>query len=450
MLSIDFIQKSLRVSPFVKGKRPELGLLKISTDSRNINESNFFLALRGEKFDGHDFAGECYKKGVRCFVVEKRYKRKILTSVNDSVIFFVDDTMQALSSLAISYKNEIFANSVAITGSSGKTTTRELIVSMLAKKFNVHTAKRNFNNEIGLPLTILDAPLNTHLLVLELGMNHRGEISRLSKIVKPFAAIITNIGYAHIGNLGSRDEIARAKAEIFDGMDKYGYSFLNRDDDYYDFLKKVSTGEVIDFSHRDLNILEDKGLEGYLIDYKGKCLNFSLPGRHNLANLACAIKVAEFFNIDENDIADVILNFKPVSGRSEVVRKSITVINDSYNANPASMKMAFEILSKVKSRKIAVVSDMLELGKFAIKFHEEIGEYISSGKLCDAVFAYGELSKYLINKVNNNSIVSRWFNTKQELIDFLLGFVEKGDTILVKASHSMGLEEVAKKLIESF
>ncbi|MCX7821640.1 MAG: UDP-N-acetylmuramoyl-tripeptide--D-alanyl-D-alanine ligase [Brevinematales bacterium] len=442
MLTPDFITESLNVQPVIIGEIRKDISLKISIDSREIDENSCFLAIKGERFDGHNFVKDCVNKGVKYFILNKKYKNKIK---ENGYFWFVKDNIKALGQLAKKYKNEIFANSVAITGSSGKTTTRELIVSILSKKYNIHTAKKNFNNEIGLPLTILEAKPETHIFVLELGMNHRGEIHRLSKIVSPFASVITNIGYAHIGNLGSRENIAKAKAEIFDGMNKGGYAFLNKDDDFYEFLKKISPCEVIDFSIKDIQIIENKGIDGFTIDYKGEKIEFSLPGFHNISNLAAALKVAEFFNVDPKNIAEAIKNFKPVKGRNEVVKGKITLINDAYNANPASMKASLLVLSSSnKGRKIAVLSDMLELGKYEVKLHEELGEWINTQKPCETIFCYGKLSKIMADKIKNIKVF--WFDNKEKMIEELKSFVQEGDIILFKASHSMGLEEVFDRL----
>ncbi|MGC8764829.1 MAG: UDP-N-acetylmuramoyl-tripeptide--D-alanyl-D-alanine ligase [Brevinematia bacterium] len=450
MITPDFLTESLGTNPIIKGSVKKDVNLKISIDSRTIAETDCFIAIKGERFDGHNFIEECFKKGVRYFVINRFKKSKVINRIESGCIWCVNDTIEALERIAKAYKREIFANTVAITGSSGKTTVRELIYSILSKKYNVHTARKNYNNEIGLPLTILEAPEKTNIFVLELGMNHRGEISRLSRIIKPFASVITNIGYAHIGNLGSRKNIAKAKAEIFDGMNKGGYVFLNRDDDYYAYLKRISPCEVIDFSSSDIKVIEDRGIDGYVIDYEGEKIDFVLPGRHNLSNLACALKVGEFFRISKDKIIEALSEFRPVSGRSEVVKSKVVIINDSYNANPASMKAAFEILSRAPSRKIAVISDMLELGKDEVKFHEELGNWIDTGNFVDVIFAYGKLSKHTINNIKNTKIIKFWFEKKEDLIKSLISFINQSDTILIKASHGMRLDEVFEALKEKY
>ncbi len=448
MITPEFLTDSLKISPVIKGRAKKEICLKISTDSRNIFENDCFIAIRGEKFNGHNFIEECVKKGVKYFIINKAWKHRVTKKVDDGCIWCVNDTVKALGKIATSYKREIFASTIAITGSSGKTTTRELISAILGKKYNVHTAKKNYNNEIGIPLTILEAPEDTNIFVLELGMNHRGEISRLTKIVKPFAAVITNIGYAHIGNLGSRDEIAKAKAEIFEGMNKGSYVFLNRDDDYYNFLRKLSPCEIIDFSISDIKVVEDNGIDGYIIDYNGESVKFNLPGKHNLSNLASTLKVAEFFRISKDSVIEAISNFKPVSGRSEIVKSDIVIINDSYNANPSSMKAALELIATAKGRKIAVLSDMLELGRDEIRFHEDLGNWINTYEPINIIFACGVLCKHAIKKIKNASIKTFWFENKKDLIKELISFVKPSDTVLIKASHGMGLEEVFMALKE--
>lgn len=455
MLDMDFITDSLKTRPRLfgqSGQQPE-PLEGFSIDSRTIGPRNCFVAIRGQKFDGHDFLQEAYHKGVRCFIAERRRQGSLKKVIRDGSVFVVRDTVQALAALASQYKKSLFSSVVALTGSSGKTTTRELIVNMLSRKYNVHTARKNFNNEIGLPLTILEAPVNTHIVVLEMGMNHAGEIRNLSGIARPLLGMITNIGYAHIAEFGSLDAIARVKAEIFQGIMPHGYALLNRDDPFFGLLRKMSPVDVMDFGVDDLKVLEDKSLEGYRLEYRNREFRFPLPGRHNLSNLAAAFRAADFFKVDTDDCVQAAQSSEPVTGRSEVIRKDITIINDCYNANPSSMLAGLELLSKSPGRRVAVLADMLELGKRSAELHEMVGDKIAEGKLADHVLAYGEYSERLAGAMKAKSAIPVfWYKTREELIDRLTGpdGVRRGDTVLVKASNGMKLDEAVRVLKSVF
>lgn len=450
MFNENFIQESLNCKAVHTGLTASSEFTGFSIDSRNIKANECFVAIPGNNFDGHNFVGDCYSKGVRTFIIDKSLLKKVRKVVPDGIIFPVKDTIKALAALAASYKNSIFASTVAITGSSGKTTTRELVVRILSKKYNTFTAKKNFNNEIGLPLTMLEAPPETHILVLELGMNHRGEISALSKAAQPLVGMITNIGYAHIGNLGSLDAIAEAKAEIFNGMQKNGYIFLNRDDPYFEYLQKLSPVEVVDFGVSDLKVVQDKGFDGYQILYRNQEFHFPLAGSHNLSNLASALKIGEFYQVDYFDMIEAVSSVNPVAGRSEVLKKDITIINDCYNANPSSMKAGLELLGKIQGRKIAVLSDMLELGKLSKELHREIGQFIREQSAADLVFTYGSESKSIIDAMNGSPIEKKWFEDKEVMIQSVLNTVRAGDVILVKASRGMKLEDAVNRLKQKF
>jgi len=425
-----------------------LGVTAFSLDSRTIQPSECFVAIPGERFDGHDFIYDCVHKGVKVFIVERAFYRKTRKNLPPGIFFVVKDSRKALGVLAREYRKYLYAKVIGITGSSGKTTTRELISYLLSLKYQVHSTKKNLNNDIGLPLTVLEAKEGVHFLVLEMGMNHLGEIGYLSSIVHPYASVITNIGYAHIGNLGSLYNIARAKGEIFKGMmPKYGVAFLNRNDEFYSYHKKLSPVPVEDVIPDEITIMENLGLDGYLLYYQGMSFRFRLPGRHNITNLAIALKVAEYFGVDMMQAVKTIEDFQPVSGRSEVIRTSNwTIINDAYNANPSSMRAALFLLKDLPGRRVAILGDMLELGKHSRSLHEMIGEVIVTNQVADLVILHGEESRYAFEKLKENQMLAFWFPSKQELIRSLRSLLQPGDTILVKASHGMKLEEVVEEL----
>lgn len=449
MFDTDFISTALKTEPIILGKGYNRKIDGFSINSRDIQKGQCFIGIKGDNFDGNMYANDAYKKGSRVFILDKSRYKKIKDTIKDGVIFPVKNTIEALGDLARYYKNQIFASVLAITGSSGKTTTRSLINIILSRKFNIHTAKKNLNNDIGLPLTMLDATPDTHIMILEMGMNHVGEIEYLSDMCKPLVSIITNIGYAHIGPLGSLDKIADAKSEIYYGMSKRGFVFLNLDDDYYEYLASKSPAEVIVFSINDLQIVKDKGLDGYRINYKGTEFDYPLPGKHNLSNLALALKIAEFYRVTPENVVAAISDYVTIAGRTNIIRsKNVTIIDDCYNANPSSMTAALDLLSKTKpkGKRVAVLADMLELGLYAGSLHKKVGNYIVDNKCADLVLGYGEHTRLLIKTVKNSGIKAEWYKTSAGLVNGLTSKIDKGDVVLVKASRGMKLEDVVKAL----
>lgn len=447
MFDINFIEQALKVAPAVIGSPKNKAASGFSIDSREVVKGQCFIGIKGDKVDGNLFAGEVNKKGVEVFILDAAIEEQVLPQIANGWVFFVDNTVHALAVLALHHKTRLFSTMVGVTGSSGKTTTRHLITAVLSKKFAVHTAKKNLNTDIGLPLAMLDAPLDTRLMVMEFGMNHPGEIGRLSRIGEPLIGVITNIGYAHIGLLGSLEAIADAKSEIYYGINKRGFIFLNRDDPFYGYLKQKSPVEVLDFSAKDLKIIEDRGLDGYRLEYKEHRFDFPLPGEHNLANLAAAIRAGEFFQVDTKDITAALSAFKPVAGRSHIIKgDKWTVINDCYNSNPSSAMAALKLLSAVKGHKVAILSDMLELGEQSVKLHRMIGDYIVGNHSCELLLGYGEFTKDIVEIVDKSGITAVWFDSLEALQAGVKKQIKKGDTILVKASNGMKLDTVVSLL----
>ncbi len=442
-----FLEKALKKPPTTQGDESDFPLKGFSTDSRTISALQCFIGIRGENFDGNLYAPQAAEKGVKVFILEKHSYKKVIAELGRAWVWVVSDALSALGQLAKQYKNEIFCSVLALTGSSGKTTTRELLVSILSKKYNVHSAKKNLNNEIGLPLTMLDAPPTSHIMVLEMGMNHPGEIMRLSQVCDPLVGMITNVGYAHIGLLGSRDAIADAKSEIFTGLNPRGYMFLNRDDDYYEYFYKKCPAEVRDFGLKDIEILEDRGLEGYLLKYKDREFSFPLPGEHNLQNLSAGLAIGDFYQVHIDDILAAVQDFSAVSQRTEIIKKNgLTIINDCYNANPSSMQAALKMLSGLEGHRVAVISDMLELGRHTADLHKMIGAFIIEQDCAHQVLAYGKHSKEIISMLGKAGKDAHWAEDLEGLVDLCKTRIPKDSTVLVKASRGMHLETVVKAL----
>lgn len=447
MFDIEFIESALKIQPIKIGRPKKKEFTGFEIDSRQCGKDRCFIGIKGENHDGNDFAPELSQKGVRFFILEKDKAKSLMERIEAGYVFVVENSVKALATLARAHKEQIFAPVVAVTGSSGKTTTRHLITAVLSEKFDVHTARKNFNTEIGLPLSMLDAPTKTHLMVLEMGMNHRGEIGRLSSIAEPLCAVVTNVGYAHVGILGSLSAIADAKSEIYYGINKRGFVFLNRDDDYFDYFKEKSPVEVKSFGNNDIEILENRGMNGFRLRYEEREFNFKLPGLYNVNNLSAAFKVGEFFRVSIDDRVAAAEKFEPVSGRSNSIEgKSVTIIDDCYNANPSSMMAALSMLKMTSGkRRIAVLSDMLELGDLSESLHQVVGSYLSENECADAVFAYGSESRKMLEAIDGK-IPAYWFENIQELEKAVRNFAEKGDVVLVKASRGMHLEKIVESL----
>lgn len=460
MININWILDATK-GKILKKTRKNYPIKGFSTDTRIISEDEVFIALKGEKFDGHDFIEDAIKKGVKYTIVDintfTKHKDAESLLKKDINIIGVENTYKALQDLAYKYRRDFLNNIIVIgiTGSSGKTTVKNLIALLLSIKYNVHVSPKSYNNLIGLPLTILNTPLNTQILILEMGMNRKGEILQLSSIAMPNIAVITNIGWAHVGLLGSQRAIAEAKSEIFSGMPEDGVVFLNKDTPFLDILEqKAGKRKIIYFSKNDIKLVEDLVLDGMIINVYGEIITVPIIGEHNLYNLSAALKVSEYLSVTEKKekLLKTLKELKLPSMRMEVLKRSFTVILDCYNANPDSMKSALTVLSKVKTsgKKIAVLGDMLELGTFSEQLHKEIAEFILQINNIDYVLTYGEYSQIIPDMLISSGFPSdRAFSflNKVELADALWYMVKPGDVVLFKASRGMKLEEVAEYIL---
>ena len=429
----------------------ETVIKSVTTDSRKITEGCLFIPLKGERFDGHDFINQAFEKGAVCCLSEK--------SIDcGGVVIYVEDTRKALLDLASFYRGLFDIKVCAITGSVGKTTTKDMIASVLSQKYNTLKTQGNFNNDIGLPLTVFNLEEEHQAAVLEMGMNNFGEISRLTAVGRPDVAVITNVGVSHIENLGSREGILKAKCEIFESMNENGIAVLNGDNDMLSTLKGKEKLKTIWFGIEDKsgfyadNIVE-KGIEGVscTIHYKEKSIdvNISVPGSHMVLNALAAAAVGYSFGLSMEEIKKGIESFVPTGMRMEIKKMpcGVTLINDSYNANPVSTKAAIDVLEKSEGIKTAVLGDMLELGTFAEKLHFEVGQYAAQ-KGIDNIICIGEISESMYKgalSVKKEGV--KYFKSLDEF--FENGFNDlliKDSTMLIKASHSMAFEKIAERL----
>ena len=428
---------------------------RVETDSRTIHAGSLFVPLVGERFDGHAYINAALEGGAAgCFTQRERE-----SYLPGKFYIKVGSTQKALRDLARHYKQKFRIPFVAVTGSVGKTTTKDMVAAVLGERFKVLKTEGNFNNEVGLPLTLLRLNSNHEICVVEMGMNHFGEIEYLSSIVEPDVAVITNIGDSHIENLGSRENILKAKCEIFSHMDpKKGYVILNGDDPLLEPLRAslpfqsvlVGTAEGLDYRATGVESDGEKSVRCHVrTPRSGFDVEIPALGNHMLYPTLTAAAVAEHFGMTGGEIARGVLRFAPTKMRMNILKRGdgITILNDAYNANPQSMRAAVEVLSKSGGDyKIAVLGDMFELGPFAPTLHAGVGAYLGKAGI-DCLVAVGELSRHLYDAAKDAMVPQvYWCETKEEAKPILAELVKPNSTILVKASRGMAFEELVDDL----
>ncbi|MGB4658993.1 MAG: UDP-N-acetylmuramoyl-tripeptide--D-alanyl-D-alanine ligase [Mobilitalea sp.] len=420
-------------------------------DSRQVGKNYLFIATVGERVDGHNFIDDVFDKGALAVVCEK------VPSSPKGPYILVSDSFLALKDLATWYRMQLDVKVVGITGSVGKTSTKEFISSVLSQKYKVLKTKGNFNNEVGMPLTILKIQQDHEVAVLEMGISDFGEMHRLSEIAKPDIAVITNIGLCHLENLKSRQGIFKAKTEIFDFMNENGRVCVNGDDDLLASLGEVHGQKPITFGIHQTNDIyaskvESLGLFGSTCELHVQdqvlSARIPLPGEHMVLNAAAAASVGILLSLTGTEIAAGIEAVQPVDGRSNIIRaEKWTIIDDCYNANPVSMKAAIDLLTVAGTNKVAILGDMGELGANEAALHKELGSYAATKNL-DVIVCVGILSSNIYDGASdkfNGKLL--YFSSREELISSLPSIVKKNDTILVKASHFMGFENVVQALL---
>lgn len=422
----------------------------ISTNSREIGEGELFIPLVGEKFDGHEFIQAAFELGAAAVLTSKDTEPFI-----DKTIIRVKDTRIALGDIARYYKSRRNIPTVAITGSVGKTTTKDMIYSVVSEKYNTLKTQGNFNNDIGVPLTIFRLDQTHEAAVIEMGMNHFGEIDYLASIGKPDIAVITNIGESHIENLGSREGIFKAKMEITRGFTKDNTLIVNGDNDFLSSVKGMGEYKVVYYGinnpENDVyakNIVNN-GLGGItftaVMDGKEYEAVISVPGTHNVYNALASICVGRELGISPEKILHGIKTFEPTAQRLQIEEyKGITIINDCYNASPDSIKAALKVLSDTEgvNRRIAVLGDVLEMGGFAEEAHYKLGKAVKDAG-CDLLITAGENMKHLARGARECGVENiKVFDKTLEVCNYVKDEIRKGDAVLIKASHGMRFEEV--------
>ncbi len=415
----------------------------ISTDTRTITKGSLFVALKGESFDGHKFVDAAFEKGAVCAVVQEPV---------DKPHILVKDTRIALGDIARYYLSKFNIPVVAITGSTGKTTTKDMIASVLEQKYNVLKTQGNFNNDIGVPLTIFNINEKHTAAVIEMGMNHFGEISYLSSVAKPDIAVITNVGVSHIENLGSREGILKAKCEIFENMTSDGIKIINNDNDMLAELKgdfcRYGTDSKNNVWADEIKPLGLEGIECCIHCDAGDIhAKIPVPGNHIVSNGMAAAAVGAALGLNAEEIKKGLESFQPTGMRMNIVKTpKYTIINDVYNANPASVKAGIDVLASVSGKKCCVLGDMLELGDYSPQLHKEVGTYAVE-KGIDVIVCIGKDSKNTYEgAVGADNLY--YFETKEEFINNFDDVLTECMTVLVKASRGMHFEEIVKFINE--
>lgn len=417
------------------------GLFTISTDSRNIDSNNVYLPLKGEKFDGHNFIKDALEKGARgYFTSDKNIKLG-----DTKFVLYVESTLEAYLKLALFYKEKINPITIAITGSSGKTTTKEMMASVMAQDYKIHKSPLNHNNEVGLCQTMLSMPEDTEILILEMGMRGLGEIELLSKYSKPDIAVIANTGTAHIGRLGSEKNIAKAKCEISKYLHPEGLLIAHDTD----LIRKTNEykGKTL-YVGLDSTDLKDIKLysNSSEFSYKGHDYKLNVEGMHNIQNSLFVINAGLKVGISPEDIAKGLEQYKPIEKRWEVSDiAGYKIINDSYNSNPESLKAAVStFISTQSGPKLLVLGDMLELGKNEKNYHKEIGEFLNGFDAQNVrLLTVGDLAKYIAKTYKGESVQ---FKENHDAAKYILENISAGTTMLFKASRSMKFEDIIKEL----
>ena len=420
----------------------------ITTDSRQIQPQGMFIAIKGARSDGHAYIDSCYEKGALCCISEQELPGEKRPYIQ------VESSLQALKDIAQLYRANLDIKVVGITGSVGKTSTKETIAAVLSQKYKVLKTQGNFNNEIGLPITIFGLEKEHEAAVLEMGMNHFGEIEHLADIGRPDVAVITNIGQSHIENLGSREGIFKAKMEMTKLFTKDNTLIVNGDDDYLSKTKGMGEYKVVYYGitnpENDVYAkdIENNGLNGIkftaVVDGGEYPIEVNIPGKHNVYNALAAICVGREFDVPMDKIAEGIRSFELTKMRLAVEEyNGITIINDCYNASPDSIKAALGVLADTdKNRKVAILGDVLEMGDFAKDAHYNLGKAVKENGV-DLLITAGENMKYLAQGAKDNgveNIVS--FDKTLEVCNYVKDEIKSGDAVLIKASRGMHFEEV--------
>ncbi|MBP1883322.1 UDP-N-acetylmuramoylalanyl-D-glutamyl-2,6-diaminopimelate--D-alanyl-D-alanine ligase [Sinorhizobium mexicanum] len=448
------------------GNLPE-GIDGISIDSRTISKGEAFFAIKGDRVDGHDYAGIALANGASLLVVSEGKIPALGRLIAPMIV--VDDVLEALIRLGCAARDRSAAKVIAVTGSVGKTTTKEMLRHVLSPLGRVHASVASFNNHWGVPLTLARMPEATDFGIFEVGMNHPGEIRPLTKMVRPHVAVVTSIAPAHLGNFESLDEIAAAKAEIFEGVVKGGHAVLNIDSPQYNLLERAAGAAGVSYIHSfgsnpkaEFRLVEFTGRsEGSVLwaGIGGRTLEVAIgaPGRHIAENALAVVAAAKLAGADLDQVLASLATMRPEKGRGlqhrlKVGASRLTLIDESYNANPASMRAAISLLRDaeppVGGRRIAILGDMLEMGEHAAEVHAALAEPIVEAGIADVWIAGPEMAHLRDALPPEVSVVYR--EAVDDLTDYALAAVAAGDVVMVKSSKGTGCARIVQALLNAY
>ncbi len=432
-------------------------------DTRIIKEGDAYIGIKGENFDGNTLWKNAFENGASTVILQGiDFSKENLEKYQNENIIVVEDTIEALADIA-TYRRMLFGKDfpvIGVTGSVGKTSTKDIIANVVSQKYKTLKTQGNNNNNIGLPFTIFNLK-DQEAAVIEMGMNHFGEISKLTKIAKPTISVITNIGTSHIGNLGSRENILKAKLEILEGMDKKVLVINNDNDLLHKFYLENKDVEIHTYGIENEsevtaeNIVLNENESEFVCNIKGEKFNVKVPvgGIHFVYNALCAATVGTLLGLSKEQIENGIKTFELTKKRMDIteLKNGVTIINDSYNASFESMHASLKYLSGLNAkRKIAVLGDMFELGEYSKELHEKVGKEVVKNKI-DILVCCGDSAKYIVNMAKKEGMPKEkvfYFDNKEQIEKFIRENAQNGDSVLFKASNGMKFFNIVENLIK--
>ena len=423
-------------------------ITSVERDSRQIKQGSLFLAIKGERVDGHSYINKCFENGAVCAVCEKAPENA------SKPYILVNSTLEAVKKIAKAYRSKFDIPVVGVSGSVGKTSTKEMLYAVLSQKYKTHKTQGNLNNELGVPLTLLSMPEDTQAAVIEMGISDFGEMTRLSDMVRPTICVITIIGCCHLENLGDRNGVLKAKTEMFKHASENADYILNGDDDKLNTITQANGKKPIFFGFSDNNDyyaenIQNNGESGIscTLCFNNTKLDVTIPaiGSYMVSNALAAVAAGKLLGLSDEQLVNGVKSYKTVGSRANLINTGkIKIIDDCYNANPTSVKASIDTLANFSGRKVAILGDMKELGTDELKLHYETGEYAKS-KGINVVIAVGPLTQELAKGADGE-----WFESVEQVRSAIPALINEGDTVLVKASHSMQFENIVSHLTELY